>query len=470
MNRCFLDYFRCPERYARFVKRAEPNTETGFFRFGAETVCYGKYRGARQNVDPIESLQDANLSTRIENEIVYLPFDPDEICAQLRNELYARPDQHLDSAWTSAINRTYYFMRPMLPVSLRKHLQKMRLNGWNDEVFPRWPVDTSVDSLNQKLLSLALKAQGVSQIPFIWFWPKGFSSAAIMTHDVETLKGKDFCGALMDMDDSFGFKASFQIVPERRYEVTEEFIDSILSRGFELGVQDLNHDGRLYSSKQEFMKRVSKINSYGRKWGSEGFRGAVLYRRQEWFDALDFSYDMSVPNVAHLDPQHGGCCTVMPYFTGKLVELPVTTTQDYSLIHILKDYSIDLWKQQIEMIMERHGLLSFIIHPDYIIDRREQAIYKSLLFHLAGLRDEGKVWVSTPREVAHWWRQRSKMTLMEDRGGWKVEGEGSETACVAYASEKNGRLHFTTAPQPERENIPAKNSSSGWKRSERQSG
>jgi hypothetical protein len=114
------------------------------------------------------------------------------------------------------------------------------------------------------------------------------------------------------------------------------------------------------------MRRVAKINHYGREWGVDGFRAAVLYRRQEWFKDLEFSYDMSVPNVAHLDPQRGGCCTVMPYFVGGLLELPVTTTQDYTLFHILRDYKADLWKTQIELIMEKHGLLSFIVHPDYV--------------------------------------------------------------------------------------------------------
>ena len=62
-----------------------------------------------------------------------------------------------------------------------------------------------------------------------------------------------------------------------------------------------------------------------------------MYREQQWFDAFEFSYDMSVPNVAHLEPQRGGCCTVMPYFVGDILELPLTTTQDYSLFHILGD-------------------------------------------------------------------------------------------------------------------------------------
>ena len=37
-----------------------------------------------------------------------------------------------------------------------------------------------------------------------------------------------------------------------------------------------------------------------------------MYRNQDWYDVFEFSYDMSVPNVAHLDPMRGGCCTVMP--------------------------------------------------------------------------------------------------------------------------------------------------------------
>ncbi|HVB59215.1 MAG TPA: hypothetical protein VNE63_22650, partial [Candidatus Acidoferrales bacterium] len=90
----------------------------------------------------------------------------------------------------------------------------------------------------------------------------------------------------------------------------------------------------------------------------------------DWYDAFEFSYDMSVPNVAHLEPQRGGCCTVMPYFVGKILELPLTTIQDYSLFHILGDYSIDLWKQQIDLIMQRNGPVSFITHPDYLREKR----------------------------------------------------------------------------------------------------
>ena len=152
---------------------------------------------------------------------------------------------------------------------------------------------------------------------------------------------------------------------------------------------------------------------------------------------------ISVPNVAHLDPQRGGCCTVTPYFIGKVLELPVTATQDYTLFHILKDHSIDLWKKQSELIMEKHGLLSFIVHPDYITTRTERETYEALLGYLRQLREENNVWIATPREVNRWWRQRAQMNLVESSDGWRIDGDGKERAQIAYASEEDGNLKVT---------------------------
>ena len=57
----------------------------------------------------------------------------------------------------------------------------------------------------------------------------------------------------------------------------------------------------------------------------------------------------------------------------------VTTIQDYSLFHILNEYSIDFWKRQIELILQGHGLVSFIVHPDHILEKRARATYAELL-------------------------------------------------------------------------------------------
>lgn len=441
MRDALCQYYRCPERYSRFALKDKLSETKGYFRFGGEAVCYGKYCGPRTSESVANGLHDALHDVTVDKATTYLPFEPAEVLDNLRCELYAADWR--DGQTKSALARMYYLIRPILPFSVRSHLKRLHLRHWDELSFPQWPVDCSVDSLLEQLLRLSLRSSGVKQIPFIWFWPENASCCAIMTHDVETKSGRDFSSTLMDIDDFFGIKSSFQIIPEERYSVDPSFLASIRDRGFEVVIHDLNHDGHLYRNREQFLERAAKVNSYGKQYCADGFRAAVLYRRQLWYDALEFSYDMSVPNVAHLDPQHGGCCTVMPFFIGNVLELPVTTTQDYMLFHILNDYSINLWEQQINLIMEKHGLISFIVHPDYIIKPRERAVYEALLAHLARLRAEKGVWIATPGEVNLWWRQRAEMTLVEDSEGLRIEGAGSERARIAYAAEKDGQLVVT---------------------------
>jgi hypothetical protein len=178
-------------------------------------------------------------------------------------------------------------------------------------------------------------------------------------------------------------------------------------------------------------------------FGCQGFRSAILYRNAEWLEAIDASYDMSFPNVAHLEPQRGGCCTVMPYFIGRVLELPLTTIEDYSLFHILGESSMDIWKEQIELIRERNGLISFIVHPDYITEAREKDLYKSLLGHLCRLRAEGTLWIALPGEIDEWWRARNSMRLVFQNGQWRIEGAGNLRARIAYAALEENRLTYS---------------------------
>lgn len=452
MTTAFSNYFRVPDAYGRFVWHKSSRLQKGYFSFGQRATCFGYYSGQPPAREASGYLHNALNETFIDDGTVHLPFDPDEIAENLRRELYV-------GEWRadvlSLLVNFYYFIRPGLPIGLRSRIQQLHLRGWQHLSFPRWPVDCSVDELFTSMMLLALRASGAQEIPFVWFWPEGRASCAVITHDVESTKGRDFCPALMDIDDSRGIKASFQVVPEGRYEVSSQFLESVRDRGFEVAVHDLNHDGHLYRNRAEFLRRATKINSYVRKYQAQGFRAGVLYRKQLWYDALKCSYDMSVPNVAHLDPQRGGCCTVMPYFVGDILEIPVTTVQDYTLFYILNDYSTRLWQQQSEEIMRRYGLMSFIVHPDYILNAHARQVYESLLDYLAAIRQSKGVWIATPGEVNQWWRQRAAMTLAEINGTWEVRGEGSERACVAYAKEVDGHLVVT---RPGSEEIPANNS------------
>ena len=437
MQSLLVDYFGCPERFDHIVWSDEHSDAAGYFRLGDDATCFGHYDRRRQFPDPAEVLNDALDEVTNRDGKVCLPFNPSEIVENLRGELYV-------GEWRkgvlSLLSNLYYAIRPLLPVHVRRYLQMLHLRDWETISFPSWPVDFSVDNLIRHLMLLSIRSGREDRVPFIWFWPDGHSGSAIITHDVETQEGFEHCSALMEIDDAFAVKASFQIVPEERYLIRPALMEEMRKRGFEICVHDLNHDGHLYRNREQFLRRAAKINAYGREFGAIGFRAAVLYRKQIWYDALQFSYDMSVPNVAHLDPQRGGCCTVMPYFLNGILEIPVTTIQDYSLYHILKDFSLSLWKKQTQLILEKHGCMSFIIHPDYIRQPRELDVYKKLLAYLNELRSEQNVWIATPGEVNHWWRQRAAMRLVETSQGWRIEGEGCERARIGYAREENGLL------------------------------
>ena len=293
-------------------------------------------------------------------EGVNLPFDLDDVLRNLREERYPQ-DPAAYSEWitgSETLRQFYYFVRPVLPVGVRRHIQKIPLSDWRQILFPAWPVDVTVETLMESVMTLVLKNRG-GEIPFVWFWPDGAKSAVTVTHDVEGAAGGEFCDALMSLDDSYGIKAAFQIVPEGRRALPAAMIERIRERGFEVNVHDLNHDGHLFSSREAFVERAARINEHARRLGAEGFRSGSMYREVEWFDALDLSYDMSVPNAAHLEPQRGGCCTVMPYFLGEMVEIPLTTVQDLgripgTLIKMLPKKDVEAIQARRAVSQQRH--------------------------------------------------------------------------------------------------------------------
>jgi hypothetical protein len=439
----FVDYYRCPPAEAPLDRAADLSTTSGFFSF-AGARCYGQIFGDTPSSSSVNGLPDVTCGTRFTADGAVLPFDLSAVATNLREERYAVGRDAILSRVTSAsqTENLYYLLRPMLPVGVRKHLQQVRLRGWQRIPFPSWPVDTTVDRLLRAAMGVVLKSTGAEQLPFIWFWPDGAPSCTMLTHDVEGKAGLDYCQALIGIDEGFEMKAAFQLIPEGA-ENAWRHADAIRARGCEVNLHDLNHDGRLYRDRATFLSRARRINDYTRQFGCRGFRSGAMYREQGWYETFEFSYDMSVPNVAHLEPQRGGCCTVMPYFVGDILELPLTTAQDYSLFFILGDYSLTLWRQQIEAIRRQNGLISVITHPDYLVGARERAVYVRLLEHIAELRDARQTWVALPGEINDWWRQRRAMTVSKVGSSWRVVGAGSERARVAYATLDGDRVVYS---------------------------
>lgn len=444
-NNVLLERFRCPERYLDLASAGVFSPESGYFRFGAGTICYGQAAICTPTPAAVGDLFDVSrYAVRCGGNLT-LPFQPEQIVDNLRYERYVPTG----SPHLSEILRTlYYRLRPALGVPVRKHLQKAALKFRPHASFPSWPLDTTVDDLLERLLVLSLEGRTGRRIPFIWFWPDGASACGMVTHDVETRKGVELTPRLMDLDDEFGIKASFQVIPEKQYQVREKYLRLIRDRGFDLNVQDLTHDGNLFRDREEFVRRARSINRYLHAWDTRGFRAGRMYRNVDWYDMLDISFDMSVPTVAELEPQPGGCCTVFPYFVRDVLELPLTTTQDYSLLHIRGDYSTQLWDTQLKLILAKNGLASFIIHPDYILENHALPIYRKFLAQLAEVQHTQNLWIAQAKEVDRWWRERSQMRLVRRGERWIIEGPGRERARVAYAFLVDGELRYAVERWP----------------------
>lgn len=418
----FLDYYRCPGELAQFI----------------ECCTFNFANVSQQNIS--QALDYALKIVEMNDSGCVVPFSIDQVADHLRLERYVDTAK---SEWTQVIHQIYYALRPAMPVGIRRHLQRAWLKRRVQGKFPHWPVDCTVDAFFSALMQRLAEADPKTPIPFIWFWPRGHSMCATMTHDVETENGLSSCQQLMDSDASFAIPSSFQLIPNARYNVTSIVLERFRNRGFEVNVHDWKHDGHLFESYQHFADAARNINEAALRFGSNGFRSGALYRNQDWLKALQVSYDMSVPNAAHFDPQPGGCCTVMPYFTGEILELPVTTTQDYSLFHVLNSYSTELWCEQIAAIQGQYGLASFIVHPDYLNSARAQKTYRLLLEHLSALRDKANIWIASPGEVNSWWRRRSEMSIVRSSRGWQIEGPDVDGAVLAYAAIVDGKLQYS---------------------------
>src|SRR5262245_42635672 len=117
-----VDHFRCVQIPA-FVLPGTLGPSRGFFRFGRDVMCYGQAAGQTSSASN-GNLYDAEEHINSYGSTICLPFDLDQIVDNLRYERYVHS---ATDGWTqeSWVKDAYYFLRPVLPVFIRKHLQKV---------------------------------------------------------------------------------------------------------------------------------------------------------------------------------------------------------------------------------------------------------------------------------------------------------------------------------------------------------
>lgn len=356
---------------------------------------------------------------RSPNGDVVLPFSPDDAVKAFWSESYRNAGSQSGAkqlARTVAL-RGYYAARPLVPRRAQIRLRQAFSAVQGRTRFPAWPVETALRSLYDLVFSL-LREISEEPVPRLAPWPDGKRWALVLTHDVETELGYRNIHVLRDVERERGFRSSWNFVP-LRYDVGDDVVDELWGDGFEVGVHGLYHDGRDLESRAMLMERLPRMQEWGARWRSVGFRSPATHRSWELMPLLPFDYDSSSPDTDPYEPRPGGCLSWLPFFNEQLVELPITLPQDHTLFVILGKRDEGVWVEKTDEIRRANGMALVITHPDYMLEPALVAAYHGFLRRFA---DDETLWKALPKDVAAWWRRRDASTIERADGDWLVVG------------------------------------------------
>lgn len=324
----------------------------------------------------------------------------------------------------SLLRHIYYELKPYIPFGARMAFRRALARRVLSRTANCWPV-----------------LESAKATPEGWpGWPGQKKFALVLTHDVEGQKGLDQTLELAELEQSLGFKSSFNFVPEGGYYTPVEIRDSLIKRGFEVGVHDWRHDGKLYRSEKAFCAAAARINKYLDGWNATGFRSGFMHHNLDWLHHLDIAYDMSTFDTDPFEPQPDGVHTIFPFWVpspdparrrdgaGGYVELPYTLPQDSTVFLLLEHTSPEIWKTKLDWIVKNRGMALLNVHPDYIafsgtpkLGEYPAKIYRDFLqYVLTAYRNE--FWLALPSEVAAYVREITPLQCGAARQTETVDG------------------------------------------------
>lgn len=316
-------------------------------------------------------------------------------------------------------NSIFYAVKPLVPRSTQLYLRRKMIEFRMRRSADRWPIDESA----------GVRPTNAPE------WPDGKRFALVLTHDVEKIGGQERVCQVMQLEMQMGLRSCFNFVPER-YEVSAVLRRHLTQNGFEVGVHDLNHDGRLFGSRFTFTQRAPRINKYLQEWNAVGFRAGAMHHNLEWIAELNVEYDCSTFDTDPFEPQPDGVGTIYPFEVpradgqGSYIELPYTLPQDFTVFVLMKEQGIDFWTKKLDWIAARGGMALLNTHPDYMcfgagtprLEEYSAELYLQFLKYVIE-KYHDKFWCGLPREVARLWKGGTGRALAASVSGelWGTE-------------------------------------------------
>ncbi len=337
-------------------------------------------------------------------------------------------------------NQIYYRLKPYIPWRIRMGARRMLAERQRHIYSKTWPIN-----------------EAAGKIPEGWRgWPEGKKFALVLTHDIEGASGFGKYPDLMRLEQSLGFRSTFNFVPEGEYRASREQIAELKQNGFEVGVHDLRHDGKLFWQRGDFTESARAINGYLRDWGARGFRSGFMLHDLACLNELEIEYDASTFDTDPFEPQPEGANTIFPFWVsrpsgGGYVELPYTLPQDSTLFFVLKENTLDIWKKKLDWIAQRGGMALLNVHPDYVNFgdapcrpwEYPVGLYREFLQY-AAQKYGGGYWQALPHQVAAWYRENCVSSEQKNAPAVSQPLKNKNAAVVLYS-------YYANDPRPRRE-------------------
>lgn len=141
------------------------------------------------------------------------------------------------------IARVYYKIKPLMSRKLQIQVRSIVARQKRRIYQSIWPIDPCAGK----------PPAGFSG------WPNGKKFCVVMTHDVDTARGVERCEQLMALEQEMGFRSSFNFVASD-YNLPPALRHKLVEGGFEVGVHGLEHNRKLYESRECFNKHAVGIN------------------------------------------------------------------------------------------------------------------------------------------------------------------------------------------------------------------
>ncbi|MBA3035831.1 MAG: GNAT family N-acetyltransferase, partial [Desulfobacterium sp.] len=295
------------------------------------------------------------------------------------------------------IYKAYYTIKLFIPRWLQIYIRRLVLMEKRLKYKDVWPID-----------------KRAAKPPKDWAgWPDGKKFALVLTHDIENSKGHANCKRLAELEESLGFRSSFNFVA-KDYPVSAKLRQYLTDRGFEVAIHGLHHDKNPFRSKTIFQKQAVEINCSLKEWNAVGFRCPSMYHDLEMLHELNIEYDASTFDTDPFEPQPDGVTTIFPFkVSGNnqqkgYIELPYTLPQDFLLYVLMREKNIDIWKNKLDWIADNGGMALFITHPNYIsfdenshYEEYPVSYYIEFLEYIKS-KYEGQYWHALPRDVSRY--------------------------------------------------------------------